>query len=160
MEPTAQGFTVTITAALTGKLLCSLTSAHAGVRYLKLAIQKRLGLPSPVRILKGTDTPDDFCHLQERTDTNELHLEFLLQKRGRPTACQKVALAEEVGYQLPREVWRILAHGLVLIECRPTSGLMTINPLVLSIQSTSLAPQEPPSTGRPCICGHPPCENV
>ena len=99
MEQTAHGFTVTVTAALSGELLCGLTSQHAGslyVRYLKLAIQKRLGLPSPftVCLLKGTDTPDDFCHLQEVTDTNELHLEFLLQKRGRSTACQQVALAE------------------------------------------------------------------
>ena len=138
MEHAAQGFTVTVTAALSGKLLCALTSQHAGslfVRYLKLAIQKRLGLPSPftVCILKGTETLDDFCHLQEITDTNELHLEFPLQKRSRPSICQKVALAEAIGHQLPREVWRILAHGLVLIECLPTNGLMTVNPLVLSM---------------------------
>ena len=86
MEQTAQGFTVTVTAALSGKLLCALTSQHAGslyVRYLKLAIQKQLGLPSPftVCLLKGTEAPDDFSHLQEITDTNELHLEFLLQKK-------------------------------------------------------------------------------
>ena len=51
--------------------------------YLKLAIQKRLGLPSPftVRLLKGIETLDDFSRVQEITDTNELHLEFLLQKK-------------------------------------------------------------------------------
>ena len=156
MEQTAQGFTVTVTAALSGKLLCALTSQHAGllyVRYLKLAIQKRPGLPSPftVCLLKGADTPDEFCHLQEITDTDELHLEFLLQKRSRPAACQQVALAEAIGHQLPLEVWRILSHGLLLTGCLPTNGLMTVNPLVLSIQSTSLAQQKPPSTGRPCI---------
>ena len=112
MDQAAQGFTVTVTAALFGKVLCALTSQHAGslfVRYLKLAIQKRLGLPSPftVCLLKGTETLDDFSHLQEITDTNELHLEFLLQKRSRPSACQKVALAEAIGHQLPRGVWRI-----------------------------------------------------
>ena len=51
-----------------------------------------------VCLLKGTDTPDDFCHLQEITDTNELHLEFLL-----PAPCQQVALAEAICHQLPRD---------------------------------------------------------
>ena len=131
MEHAAQGFTVTVTAALSGKLLYALTSQHAGslfARYLKLAIQKGLGLPSPftVCILKGAETLDDFCHLEDITHANELHLEFLLQKM-RPSTCQKVALPEAIGHHLPREVWRILAHGLVLTECLPTNGLMTVN---------------------------------
>ena len=118
MEQTAHPFTVTVTAACSGELFCALTSLHVGslyVRYLKLVIQKRLGLRSPftVRLLQGTDTPDDFCHLREITDTNELHLEFLLQRRSRPDSCQQVALAEAICHQLPREVWRNLSHGLV-----------------------------------------------
>ena len=157
MEQAAQGFTITVTAALSGKLFWTRTSKHAGslfVRYLKLAIQKRLGLPSPftVCMLKEAEIVDDFCHLQDITDTNELHLEFVLQKRRRPAACQKLALSEAIGHQLPREVWRILAHGLVLTECLPY-GHMTINPLVRSIQSTPMLPQSPPSTGMPCILG-------
>lgn len=136
MAQTEQDFTVTVAAAMTGKLLCALSSPNAGslyVRYLKLAIQKRLGLPSPftVRILKGTEALDDFGHLQDYTNTRELRLEYLVHRKSRPTACQQIALAEAIGLQLSREVWRILAHGLVLIECLPTTGLMTINPLVL-----------------------------
>ena len=46
---------------------------------------------------------------------------------------------------------RILAHRLVLTECLPTNGLMTVNALVLSIQCTPLLQQAPPSTGRPYI---------
>ena len=85
MEPTAHPFTITVTAALTGEPFCAFTSPHGGslyVRYLKLAIQKRLGLRSPftVRLLHGTDTPDDFCHLREITDTNAIHLEVLLRR--------------------------------------------------------------------------------
>ena len=60
-------------------------------------------------------------------------------------------LGEAICHQLPREVWRILSHGLLLTECLPTSGLMTVNPLALCIQSTSLVQQPPPSTGRPSI---------
>ena len=109
MVQTAQDFAVTVTAAMTGKLLCALTSPHAGslyIRYLKLAIQKRLGLPSPftVRILKGTDTLHDFCHLQDCTDTKELQLKFLIHRRCRPSTCQQIALAEAIGHQLSREV--------------------------------------------------------
>ena len=156
MEHAAQSFTITVTAALSGKLFWTLTSQHAGslfVRYLKLAIQKRLGLPSPftVCMLKDAEIVDDFCHLQDISDTNELHLEFLLQKRRRPAVCQKLALYEAIGHQLTREVWRILAHGLVLTECLPTNGHMTINPLVWSIQSTPMLQQSLPSTGMPCI---------
>ena len=74
MEPIAHPFTVTVTAAFTGEPFCALTSRHGGslyVRYLKLATQKRLGLRSPftIRLLHGTDTPDDFCHLREITHT-------------------------------------------------------------------------------------------
>ena len=56
------------------------------MRYLKLAIQERLGLPSPftVCMLKEAEIVDDFCHLQDITDTNELHLEFVLQKGEDP----------------------------------------------------------------------------
>ena len=54
---------------------------------------------------------DDFCHLQYITDTNELRLEYVLQKRRRPQVCEKLALTEAIGHQLSREVWRILAHG-------------------------------------------------
>ena len=156
MEQAAQGFTITVTAALTGKLFWTFTSKHAGslfVRYLKLTIQERLGLPSPftVSILKEAELVDDFCHLQDITDTNELHLEFVLQKRRRPAACQKLALTEAIGHQLPREVWRILAHGLVLTECLPTNGRMTINPLVWSIQNAPMLREAPSSTGMPCI---------
>ena len=104
-----QGFTITVTAALSGKLFWTLTSKHAGslfVRYLKLAIQKRPGLPSPftVCMLKEAEIVDDFCHLQDITDTNELHLEFVLQKRRRPEACQKLALTEAIGHQLSRSM--------------------------------------------------------
>ena len=117
MEHTSQGFTITVTASLSGTLFWTFTSQHAGslfVRYLKRAIQERLVLTSPftVCMLKGAETIDDFCHLQDVTDTSELHLEFLLQKRRRPATCQKLALSEAIGHQLPREVWRILAHGL------------------------------------------------
>ena len=68
MEPTAHPVTITVTHALTGEPFCAFTSPHGGslyVRYLKLAIQKRLGLRSPftVRLLHGTDAPDDFCPL-------------------------------------------------------------------------------------------------
>ena len=141
---------------LPGEPFCAFTSPHGGslyVRYLKLAIQKRLGLRSPftVRLLHGTDTPDDFCQLREITDTNAIHLEVLLQRRSRPDTCQQVALSEAICYQLPREVWRILSHGLLLTECLPTSGIMTVNPLTLYLQSRSLMKQPPPSTGNPCI---------
>ena len=96
MEQAAQGFTITVTAALTGKLFWTFTSKHAGslfVRYLKLTIQERLGLPSPftVSILKEAELVDDFCHLQDITDTNELHLEFVLQKR-RTRGLSKVSI--------------------------------------------------------------------
>ena len=136
MEPAVQSFTITVTAALSGKAFWTFASKHAGslfVRYLKLTIQERLGLPSPftVIMLKEGEIVDDFCHLQDITDTNELHLEYVLQKRRRPAACQKLALTEAIGHQLSREVWRILAHGLVLTECLPTNGRMTINPCLL-----------------------------
>ena len=95
MEPAEQSFTVTVTAALSGKVFWTFASQHAGslfVRYLKLTIQERLGLPPPftVTMLKEGEI-DDFCHLQDLTDTNELHLEYVLQKRRRPEACQKLA---------------------------------------------------------------------
>ena len=155
MEPSAHLFTVTVTAALTGEPFCVFTSLHVGslpVRDLKIAIQKRLGLRSPftIRLLHGTDTPDDFRHLCEITQTNEIQLAFLLQRRSRPDTCQKVALAEAIGCQLLREVWRILAHGLLLTECLPTSGSMTVNPLTLHLQSRSPL-QLPPNTGNLCI---------
>ena len=77
MEHAAQSFTITVTAALSGKLFWTLTSQHAGslfVRYLQLAIQKRLGLPSPFTVCMLKDAVvDDFCHLQNISDTNELH---------------------------------------------------------------------------------------
>ena len=156
MESTVQSFTITVTAALTGQVFWTFASQHAGslfVRYLKLTIQERLGLPSPfaVIMLKEGEIVDDFCHLQDITDTNELHLEYVLQKRRRPEACQKLALTEAIGHQLSREVWRILAHGLVLTECLPINGRMTINPLVLSIQSAPMFQETPPSTGMPGI---------
>ena len=156
MEPAEQSFTITVTAALSGKVFWTFASQHAGslfVRYLKLTIQERLGLPSPftVSMLKEGEIVDDFCHLQDLTDTNELHLEYVLQKRRRPEACQKLALTEAIGHQLSREVWRILAHGLVLTECLPINGRMTINPLALSIQSAPLLQEAPPSTGMPGI---------
>ena len=116
MESTVQSFTITVTAALTGQVFWTFASQHAGslfVRYLKLTIQERLGLPSPfaVIMLKEAEIVDDFCHLQDITDTNELRLEYVLQKRRRPQVCQKLALTEAIGHQLSREVWRILAHG-------------------------------------------------
>ena len=156
MESAVQNFTITVTAALSGKVFWTFASQHAGslfVRYLKLTIQERLGLPSPfaVIMLKEGEIVDDFCHLQDITDTNELHLEYVLQKRRRPQACQKLALTEAIGHQLSREVWRILAHGLVLTECLPINGRMTINPLVLSIQSAPMFHEAPPSTGMPGI---------
>ena len=156
MESTVQSFTITVTAALTGQVFWTFASQHAGslfVRYLKLTIQERLGLPSPfaVIMLKEGEIVDDFCHLQDITDTNELRLDYVLQKRRRPQACQKLALTEAIGHQLPREVWRILAHGLVLTECLPIHGRMTINPLVLSIQSAPMFQETPPSTGMPGI---------
>ena len=82
MESTAQSFTITVTAALSGKIFSTFASQHAGslfVRYLKLTIQERLGLPSPfaVIMLKEGEIADDFCHLQDITDTNELRLEYV-----------------------------------------------------------------------------------
>ena len=156
MESTDQGFTITVTAALSGKVFWTFASKHAGslfVRYLKLTIQERLRLPSPfaVIMLKEGEIVDDFCHLQDLTNTNELHLDYVLQKRRGPQLCQKLALTEAIGHQLLREVWRILAHGLVLTDCLPLHGRMTINPLVLSIQNTSMTQETPPSTGMPCI---------
>ena len=53
MEPTVQSFTITVTAALSGKVFWTFASQHAGslfVWYLKLTIQKRLGLPSPFAV--------------------------------------------------------------------------------------------------------------
>ena len=38
---------------------------------------------------EGTDTPDDFCHLQEIRDTNELPLDFLLKKEADPQLANK-----------------------------------------------------------------------
>ena len=89
MAQTDTDFTVTVTAALTGKLLCAVSTPTAGsvyVRYLKLAIQKRLGFPSPFanRLLHGTETVDDFLHLQECTETRELHLDFLVKNEFDP----------------------------------------------------------------------------
>ena len=74
MEAAKHPFTVKVAAALTGETFCEFTSPHVDallVRDLKLAIQKRLGLRSPftIRLLHGTDTPDDFCHLREITHT-------------------------------------------------------------------------------------------
>ena len=68
MEPTEQSFTITVTAAFSGKVFWTFASKHAGslfVRYLKLTIQERLGLPSPfaVIMLKDGEIVDDFCHL-------------------------------------------------------------------------------------------------
>ena len=79
MEPVAHPFTVMVTAAFTGETFCTFTSQHVGVllvRDLKLAIQKRLGLRSPltIRLLHRTEPPNDFCHLWEITDPNEIHL--------------------------------------------------------------------------------------
>ena len=75
MESTVQSFTITVTAALTGQVFWTFASQHAGslfVRYLKLTIQEKLGLPSPfaVIMLKEGEVVDDFCHLQDITDTN------------------------------------------------------------------------------------------
>ena len=156
MESTDQGFTITVTAALSGKVFWTFASKHAGslfVRYLKLTIQERLRLPSPfaVVMLKEGEIVDDFCHLQDITDTNELRLDYVLQKRRGPQVCQKLALTEAICHQLSREVWRILAHGLVLTECLPLHGRMTINPLVLSIQNAPMLQETPPNTGMPCI---------
>ena len=156
MEPAEQSFRITVTAALSGKTFWSFSSEHAGslfVRYLKLTIQERLCLPSPfsVILMKEGEIVDDFCHLQDIADSNELHLEYVLQKRRRPVACQKLALTEAIGHQLSREVWRIPAHGLVLTECLPTIGRMTINPLTLAIQSAPMLLEAPCRTGMPNI---------
>ena len=156
MEPTEQSFTITVTAAISGKVFWTFASKHAGslfVRYLKLTIHERLRLSSPfvVVMLKEGEIVDDFCHLQDLTDTHELCLDYLLQKRRGPQTCQKLALTEAICHQLSREVWRILAHGLVLTECLPLHGRMTVNPLVLSIQNSPMLQETPHSTGMPCI---------
>ena len=156
MEPVAQSFTITVNAAISGKVFWTYTSNHAGsmfVRSLKLAIYDKLRLPSPfvVVMLKGKEVVDDFCHLQDLTDTQELCLDYLLQKRRGPQICQRLALTEAICHQLSREVWRILAHGLVLTECLPCHGRTTINPLVLSIQNSPMLTETPSSTGMPCI---------
>ena len=105
----------------------------------KLTIHERLRLSSPfvVVVLKEGEIVDDFCHLQDLTDTHELCLDYVLQKRRGPQTCQKLALTEAICHQLSREVWRILAHGLVLTECLPLHGRMTVNPLVFCIDKTS-----------------------
>ena len=156
MEPAKHPFTVKVAAALTGETLCEFTSPNVDallVRDLKLAIQKRLGLLTPftIRLLKGAEPTDDFCHMREIIDTNEIQLDYLLQRRTRPDTCQQVALAEAIGYQLPRTVWRILSNGLLLTECLPMSGSMTINPLTLHLQSRSLTQSPYTSTSDPCI---------
>ena len=66
MEPTEQSFTITVTAAISGKVFWTFASKHAGslfVRYLKLTIQERLRLPSPfaVVMLKEGEIVDDFA---------------------------------------------------------------------------------------------------
>ena len=156
MDSIEQSFTITVTAAISGKVFWTFASRHAGslfVRYLKLTIQERLRLSSPfvVIMLKEGEIVDDFCHLQDLTDANELRLDYVLQTRRGPQLCQKLALTEAICHQLSREVWRILAHGLVLIECLPLHGRMTVNPLVLSIQNTSMLQETTPNTGMPCI---------
>ena len=156
MEPTEQSFRITVTAAISGKVFWTFASEHAGsllVRYLKLTIHERLRLPSPfvVVMLKEGEIVDDFCHLRDLTTTHELCLDYLLQKRRGPQLCQKLALTEAISHQLSREVWRILAHGLVLTECLPLHGRMTVNPLVLSIQNSPMLQETPHSTGMPCI---------
>ena len=65
----------------------------------------------------------------------ELSLSLVFQRRRRPTPQEFASLAEATGKNFSRTDWRILAKGLVLIECIPTHGLMTINPLVLALQS-------------------------
>ena len=76
MEPIAHPFIVGVTAALTEESFCAFTSPHGGSlygRYLKLAIQKRVGLRSrfTLLLLHGTGAPDDFCHLREIRDTKK-----------------------------------------------------------------------------------------
>ena len=105
MEPTEQSFTITVAAALSGKVFWTFASKHAGslfVRYLKLTIYERLRLSSPfgVIMLKEGEIVDDFCHLQDLTNTNELRLDYVLQKRRGPQLCQKLALTEAIGHQL------------------------------------------------------------
>ena len=156
MEPAEQTFTITVMAAISGKVFWTYTSPNAGslcVRFIKLAIFERLRLPSPfvVVMLKGGEVLDDFSHLHELTDTQELQLDYLLQKRRAPQVCQRLALTEAICHQLSREVWRILAHGLVLIECLPLHGRTTVNPLVLSIQNSPMLQETPHSTRKPCI---------
>ena len=156
MESLEQSFTITVTAAISGKVFWTFASKHAGslfVRYIKLTIYERLRLPSPfvVVMLKGGEVVDDFCHLQDLTDTHELCLDYLLQKRRGPQICQRLALTEAICHQLSREVWRILAHGLVLTECLPLHGRTTVNPLVLSIQNSPMLQEIPHNTGMPCI---------
>ena len=77
MEPAEQGFSITVTAAISGKVFWTFTSRHAGslfVRYLKLTIHERLRLSSPfvVVMLKEGEIVDDFCHLRDLTNTHEL----------------------------------------------------------------------------------------
>ena len=91
------------------------------------------------RLLFSFGRTDQEGNVGLRLSLLNLHgIEFLLQRRSRPDTCQQVALAEAICYQLPREVWRILSHGLLLTECLPTSGIMTVNPLTLHLQSRSL----------------------
>ena len=101
MEPSEQSFTITVTAAISGKVFWTFASKHAGslfVRYLKLTIQERLRLSSPfvVIMLKEGEIVDDFCHLQDITDTQELRLDYVLQTRRGPQICQKLALTEAI----------------------------------------------------------------
>ena len=89
MEQAAQGFTITVT-PLTGPALLDfhIKACRIAVRAISEtdysgASQSSLTLHSH-SILKEAELVDDFCHLQDITDTNELHLEFVLQKEEDP----------------------------------------------------------------------------
>lgn len=139
------------------------------VRQLKLAIQTGVGLPSPflIQLLLEQEKLDDFVPLQSCTNSQELRLSLVFQRRRRPTPKEFESLAEAIGNNFSRTVWRILARGLVLMECIPTHGRMTINPIVLALQSPY--PDDAADRLRPNIitsllqancdpnhCGHPP----
>ena len=135
-----QAMTVNVTSALTGKQILKIESPNAGWlygRHIKESVSKGIGAPSPfcIQLLIEQEKLNDFTQLKDCTETRELALSLVYQKRRRPTTKEYETLAEAIGNNYAQLVWRILAKGLVLVECIPTHGRMMVNPLVLSLQS-------------------------
>ena len=106
-------------------------------RQMKVTIAKILKADSPfiIRLMVGQEQLDDDSQLQEYTATQAIDISVVRTRTRKPTQREYDLLAECIGNNYANQVCCIAAQGLTLSDCIPIRGRMTLNPLVLSLQS-------------------------